>query len=125
MPAIARRLAAKHWPGGLTIVLNRDPGWPGDLADDGTTIGVRCPDHPWVRQLCELMGPVAASSANVHGQPTVTTAAEAAGVFGTAVAIVVDGGHCQGAPSTVVDCTVAPAVVRRSGRVALTPSELA
>ena len=82
-----RRLAARFWPGPLTIV------WAG--------VGVRCPDSELVRSLARVVGPIATTSANLHGQPTPTTAAEAAEVFPT-VSVVLDGGALPGSASTVV-----------------------
>jgi tRNA A37 threonylcarbamoyladenosine synthetase subunit TsaC/SUA5/YrdC len=41
-----------------------------------------------------------------------------AALFGEAVAVVVDGGRCEGRPSTVVDCTGTDLVLLREGTVA-------
>lgn len=102
VPAVARRLAARYWPGALTIVVARRPGLAWDLGTGGSTIGLRVPDHPVVVALCRRLGPLAVTSANRHGEPTPPTAAEVAAIFGGEVAVVVDGGRCEGAPSTVV-----------------------
>jgi len=116
----ARRLMDNFWPGGLTIILRRKSHV--DLAlgdDDGTpTIGVRCPDHDIPLWLCREVGPLATTSANLHGEPTPPTADEVRALFGEAVAVVVDGGPCAGAPSTVVDATGAALELRREGSVA-------
>ena len=55
--------------------------------------------------LAAEVGPIAATSANLHGKPTSDTADEVAKLFGDRVAAVVDGGPCTGEPSTVVDAT--------------------
>ncbi len=115
VPAAALKLAGKHWPGALTLVVPRDPAWPADLGDDRATVGVRCPDHDGVRALCRDVGPLATSSANRHGEPTPAAAADAAAVLG--VDVIVDGGMLRGAASTVVDCTVDPPRVLRQGAV--------
>jgi len=99
------RVAKELWPGPLTLVLPRRPGLGYELGEPATTIGVRCPDHALVQAITAQVGPIAASSANLHGQPTPDTAAEAARVFGDGVAAVVEGGPCKGEPSTVVDAT--------------------
>lgn len=112
-----RALAASHWPGALTLIVERDPAWPADLGDDTRTVGLRCPDAPLVRDLCKAVGPLATSSANRHGAPTPTTAAEAAAA--TNPDFVVDGGPLEGTASTVVDCTVDPPRVVRQGAVQL------
>jgi L-threonylcarbamoyladenylate synthase len=103
----ARRLMARFWPGGLTIILPRRTGVDVVLGNGAgaPTVGVRCPDHFVPRALCARVGPLATTSANLHGEATPPTAGEVQQLFGDAVAVVVDGGRCEGAPSTVVDCS--------------------
>ena len=101
----ARMLMGRFWPGGLTIVLRRQAGLDVDLGDDTATVGLRSPNHEVARALCTAVGPLATTSANLHGEATPPTAREVGELFGDAVAVVVDGGRCEGAPSTVVDCT--------------------
>jgi tRNA threonylcarbamoyl adenosine modification protein (Sua5/YciO/YrdC/YwlC family) len=117
VPDVARRLMARFWPGALTLVLPRNPDVVADLGDDEATIGVRCSDHPVPMALCRRVGPLATTSANLHGQPTATTAAAVTELFGSAVALVLDGGECAGSPSTVVDCTGAEPKLLREGRI--------
>jgi len=117
VPALAEALMARFWPGPLTVVLPRRPGLAADLGDDDVTVGVRCPDHPVPLALCAEAGPLATTSANLHGQPTSETAGEVAAVFGEAVAVVLDGGRASGLPSTVVDCTGQQPRLLREGRV--------
>lgn len=117
VPATARRLMDRFWPGALTVVLPRRPDLTADLGADEATVGMRCPDHPVPLALCRAHGPIATSSANLHGQPTATTAEEVAALFGPAVAVVLDGGRCDGAPSTVVDCTGTRPKLLREGRI--------
>jgi L-threonylcarbamoyladenylate synthase len=111
----ARSLMERFWPGGLTIVLARG-ATTGETGNGAGTVGVRCPDHPVPRALCRAVGPLATTSANRHGEPTPPTAAEVAALFDGDVALVLDGGPCTGAPSTVVDCTKAnPRLIREGG----------
>ncbi|MFP5376975.1 MAG: L-threonylcarbamoyladenylate synthase [Acidimicrobiia bacterium] len=117
VPDAARGLMARFWPGALTVVLPRSPDLVADLGADDATVGLRCPAHPVPLALCRAYGPIATTSANRHGEPTATTAAEVAAVFGDAVAVVLDGGPCTGAPSTVVDCTGAQPKLLRDGRI--------
>jgi tRNA threonylcarbamoyl adenosine modification protein (Sua5/YciO/YrdC/YwlC family) len=120
VPAAARRLADRFWPGGLTLVLPRRGGLALDLGghDDGT-IGVRVPDHAFVVEVARRVGPLAATSANRHGMPTAATLDEVmAQLAGQDVAVAIDGGRCAGAPSSVVSCNVAGEVaILREGRV--------
>jgi tRNA threonylcarbamoyl adenosine modification protein (Sua5/YciO/YrdC/YwlC family) len=115
VPPAAHRLAERFWPGPLTLVLHRRPGLGYALGEPAGTIGVRCPDHPLVQAIGREVGPVAATSANRHGEPTPVTAAEVGAVFGDGVALVVDGGPAGGVASTVVDCTTDPPRVLRAG----------
>ena len=90
----ARRLAERHWPGGLTMVLP---------AHEGGTLGVRLPAHPVPRALAALVGPLSTTSANLHGQPTPADADAVAALFGDVPdLLVIDGGPCGGTASTVV-----------------------
>ena len=107
-PALAA-LMDRHWPGPLTVVLPR-PRTPGrsQIGGDRETVGVRCPDHPWLRSLLSEVGPLATTSANRHAQPTPPQAADVLTALppdpetGTAIAVAIDGGPCTGQASTVV-----------------------
>jgi L-threonylcarbamoyladenylate synthase len=101
LPAPARRLAAAFWPGGLTIVVRRRAQLAWEIGPHADTIGLRVPDHVVARALCREVGPLATSSANLHGEEPCVDAASVAAVFGDRI-VVVDGGRCDGVPSTVV-----------------------
>jgi len=109
-------VCARWWPGPLTAVVRRAPHAAVYLGAEESTIGVRCPDHPFVRRLALELGPIAATSANRSGEPTPPSAAEVAAVF-PEVALVVDDGPRNGLPSTVVDLTVTPPRILRAGPV--------
>lgn len=114
----AKLLAARFWPGPLTVVVPALPGVGPLLGGDGASVGLRQPDHPFVRALCRRTGPLAVTSANLHGRPPCTTAEEVAACFTRdEVALVVDGGRCDGVPSTVVDCRVSPPACLRAGAI--------
>ena len=118
LPPTAVALADAFWPGGLTLVVPRRAGLDLDLGgEDDATVGLRQPDHPVPVALAERVGPLAATSANLHGRPTPSTADEVAEELGEAVELVLDGGPCAGAPSTVVACTRGGVTVLREGRV--------
>lgn len=118
-PVAASALMDAFWPGALTIVLDRDPGLSWDLGDEGSTIGVRCPGLEVVRQLCWRVGPLATTSANLHGEQTPETAESvAAHLLSThGPSLVLDGGVCAGAPSTVVSCAAGGVRLVREGRI--------
>lgn len=120
----ARSLAARHWPGPLTLVLPRCAHVDWALGEPATTIGVRCPDNDLVRAVARLVGPLATTSANRHGLPTPATALAAAEQLLGPVDLVVDGGELHGTPSTVVDVTGRSPRVLRQGSLVIdgTPS---
>lgn len=93
---------ADRWPGPLTLVVRRAPSLTADLGAHHETVGLRVPAHDVPRELARRVGPLASTSANRHGEPPCTTAEEVRAVFDV---LVVDGGTCDGKPSTVVDCT--------------------
>ncbi|HYM90157.1 MAG TPA: L-threonylcarbamoyladenylate synthase [bacterium] len=121
LPEVAMRLAARFWPGALTIVCRCGPGIPPVLVGGGNAIGVRQPALPVAIGLCRAFGrPIVGTSANVHGSPAPTTAVQVALDLGEAVDLILDGGRCPLArPSTVIDVTRTPPVVVRVGAVPL------
>lgn len=113
----ALRVAACVWPGAATLVVPRRAGLDLHLGGDGITVGIRWPAHLLTVELCARCGPLAATSANRHGEPPLVTAAEVAEAFSEEVAVVIDGGRCPGSASTVVDLTGETPRVLRAGAV--------
>lgn len=106
MTPMAEALAARFWPGPLTLVLQALPDGPVcDLARAGLdSVAVRVPGHPLARNVIAAFGgPVVAPSANRSGRPSPTTFADAVEETGHAAALALDGGDCDvGLESTVV-----------------------
>lgn len=102
----ARALAARFWPGALTMVLPRRDDAP--LAAAVTaglpTVALRCPAHPAMRALLAATGlPLAAPSANRSGGVSPTSAAHVASSLGGRVDFILDGGDCAaGIESTII-----------------------
>ncbi len=115
----ARALAARHWPGPLTLVVAARPGVPAEVTAGTGTIGVRVSSHPVATGLVATLGaPVTAPSANPSGAAPPTTAAAVLAYFEDRIDLVLDGGPTPGgAPSTVLDTTVEPPRVLREGAV--------
>lgn len=113
----ARRLMDAFWPGALTIVVRMRAGLAVDVGVMDGTIAVRCPDHDVLRAVCRRVGPVAVTSANIHGGATPPTAEGVAAAFGGALSLVLDAGACRGDASTIVDCTTDEVAMLRAGRV--------
>lgn len=119
IPAAARRLAARFWPGPLTLVLPRHPSLPPELTGGQDTVAVRVPAHPVARHLLHAFGgPLAAPSANRFGRLSPTSAAHVRAEFGDAFPVL-DGGPCSlGIESTIVDLSGRAPRLLRPGAIA-------
>jgi L-threonylcarbamoyladenylate synthase len=113
----ATALAARFWPGALTLILRG--------ADDSQAF--RAPDHRVALALIRAAGPLLVTSANRSNEPETLGADEVLIAFARQqddLAAVLDGGSVPGGvASTVVDLSVTPARVLREGPI--TPDELA
>ena len=120
VPPQAKTLAARFWPGPLTIVLKAKELVPAIVRAGGETVGLRCPDHPMTLELlrrAEL--PFAAPSANPSGEPSPKTARQVRAYFDGEIAAIVDGGPCGiGRESTILDMSRTPYRVLRQGALA-------
>ena len=116
--AEAAALADAFWPGPLTLVLPASAQAPGAVVADGT-IGVRVPNHPIALEVLRRVGPLAASSANLSGEPAPTTADDIRSIFGDLVDAYLDGGTIVGTGSTVVDLTRSAIRVLREGPISI------
>lgn len=115
---LARGLAAEHWPGALTLVVDAAPAVAGLVGSEDRSVGVRCPDQTLIRDVATAVGPLATTSANLHGEPTPVDAGGVAVSFPD-LALLVDGGTCSGLPSTVVDVRSDEARVLRQGSLTI------
>ncbi len=118
----AERLAAKFWPGALTLVVPaRGDCAVCELARAGlATIALRVPAHAVAQELLAAVGkPVAAPSANRSGHVSPTTAEHVLADLSGAIDLVLDGGPTPlGLESTIVDCTGEPPRLLRLGGIA-------
>ena len=115
-----QRLAARFWPGPLTLVLPRRPDLPEIVTAGLDTVGVRVPGHAAARDLIRRAGtPVAAPSANPFGYVSPTTAAHVAELLGDEVDLILDGGPCRvGLESSIVALLGGTPTLLRPGGVA-------
>ncbi|MBI1793030.1 MAG: threonylcarbamoyl-AMP synthase [Chloroflexi bacterium] len=119
VPDMARRLAARFWPGPLTLIVPKLPTLP-ETVSATDTVGVRVPDHPVARALLQAAGPMAVTSANISGRPSPATADEVQAQLGGRIALIIDGGRAPGGiPSTLADCTGRQPIVLRAGPISL------
>ena len=106
IPSVASSLAEKYWPGALTMVLSAQPALDWDLGETRGTVALRVPDHPVTLELIREFGPIAVSSANLHGAPAATDCENAVSQLGESVSVYLNSGPSAiGSPSTILDLT--------------------
>ena len=119
VPDAARQLAARFWPGPLTLILKRSPSAQDFVTGGQDTVGLRVPSHPVAQELLSLFGSgLAAPSANRFGLVSPTTAAHVREDLGGEVDLVLEGGPSEvGIESTIVDLSGGAAVLLRPGGI--------
>ena len=121
-PPPADRLAARFWPGALTLVVPwaAAGGACEAVTGGGPTLAVRVPSHPVARALLAAVDfAVAAPSANRYQQLSPTTAAHVLKGLDGRIDLLLDGGPTTfGLESTVVDVTRDPPRLLRHGSLA-------
>ncbi len=115
----AQALFTQFCPGPITIVLKKKPVIPDILTQGKQTIGIRIPDEQTLLKLLKRYpNPIAATSANISGNPPAVTAEQAIEQLGLSVDYVLDKGECKiGKASTVVDLSVSPYRIIREGSI--------
>lgn len=124
-PPIAACLAARFWPGPLTLIVKKAVVIP-DLVTAGlNSVGLRVPAHPIAIALIQRAGvPIAAPSANRFMQVSPTTAEHVRAGLGERVQLILNGGPTQiGIESTVASLTRHPPVILRPGMISQTELE--
>jgi L-threonylcarbamoyladenylate synthase len=103
-PEAAARLAARFWPGPLSLVLPARSHVPREVTSGTGTVAVRVPARELTRRLCST-GPLIATSANRSGEAAPSHCAEAVAAVGAWAALALDGGPGRPVSSTLVDLT--------------------
>jgi len=126
-PKAAALLAARFWPGPLTLVVKKKPSIPALVTAGLDSVGVRVPSHPVALDLIRRAGvPIAAPSANRFMEMSPTTAEHVRTRLGDRVDMILDGGPAEiGIESTVVALTREPPVVLRPGMISISDLEAA
>ena len=125
IPEAARRLAARFWPGPLTMALPKRPVVPDTVTAGLPTVGIRFPSHPVAQALIRAAGvPIAAPSANRSGKPSPTSFAHVLEDMDGRIDGIIDGGEAQvGVESTFVEFAGDMVRILRPGYI--TPEDLA
>lgn len=121
IPETAQLLGGHFWPGGLTLVVPASARVPRLLTAGGDTVAVRVPNHPTTRALIDaLRAPLATTSANLSGGRDPSAADQVFQQLSGRIPLILDAGPTRGnVPSTVVDVTIDPPVVRRIGVISV------
>lgn len=125
IPEAARRIAARFWPGPLTMALPKRPIVPDAVTAGLSTVGVRYPSHPVAQMLIRAAGvPIAAPSANRSGKPSPTTFAHVLEDMDGRIDGIIDGGSSDvGVESTFIEFVGGKVRILRPGYI--TPEDLA
>jgi L-threonylcarbamoyladenylate synthase len=130
LPQAARALAARFWPGALTLVVARGARAHDALTGAQASVGLRCPSDPWARALLQALGrlcgdasrAIAAPSANRFGHISPTRAEHVRADLGEkpdgAVDLILNGGSCAvGIESTIIDLSAERPRLLRPGSI--------
>ena len=117
LPPVAEVLAAKFWPGPLTLILPKADQVNDIVTGGQDSIGIRVPSHPMAQQLLNAFGGgIAAPSANRFGRLSPTKPEHVRDELGDAVNVILDGGDSPiGLESTIVSCLDNQARLLRPG----------
>lgn len=119
IPETAEKLAAKYWPGPLTMIMNKSAKVPYETTGGLETVAVRMPGHPVALSLIRAAGGyVAAPSANTSGKPSPTAARFVKEDMEGRIDMILDGGMVGiGLESTIIDLTEEVPVILRPGYI--------
>ena len=119
LPPRAAALAARFWPGPLTLVIAAPAGLAPQVTAGTGSVGVRVPAAAVARAVSLAVGhPITATSANISDEPGTADPAVVEASLGDRIDLLIDGGTTPGGPaSTIVDMTVNPPALVRAGAI--------
>ena len=119
IPPEVRPMLNQFWPGALTVVFPKSDRLFPELTGGAETIAVRLPNHLPCLELVDLVGhPLVATSANISGCPTPTTAKEVSMQLAGKIPLILDGGPTPDSiSSTIVDVSCTPPRILRQGAI--------
>jgi len=117
IPDAALSLAARFWPGPLTLVMRRSSQVPDEVTAGLDTVAIRVPAHPVAAALLIAAAiPVAAPSANLFSRPSPTQASHVLEDLHGRIDLIIDGGATMlGIESTVIDLSTETPTILRPG----------
>jgi L-threonylcarbamoyladenylate synthase len=121
IPPTAKKIMDKHWPGPITLILEKSDLIPNITSANLSTVGIRMPSNNIARELILCAGtPIAAPSANISGRPSPTNVDSCIEDLTGRVDYILGGENSEvGLESTIVDCTVNPICILRPGAITI------
>ncbi|HZK11316.1 MAG TPA: L-threonylcarbamoyladenylate synthase [Atribacterota bacterium] len=121
VPPVALKLTKAFWPGPLTLVLKKSELVSGIITAGLDTVAVRMPaDNIALSLIREAQTPIVAPSANIFGRTSPTSAQHVEDDLNGKIKMIIDGGKTKvGVESTVLDITVKPIQVLRTGGISM------
>jgi len=119
VPAAAKRIMERFWPGEVTIVFEAKGNLPANLTAGTGRIGVRMPQHPVALALTSAVGsPITATSANITGHVGCSQIQDLDPLIAEKLDLILDAGLLKGGTgSTVVDVTSDSLKILREGAI--------
>jgi L-threonylcarbamoyladenylate synthase len=108
-------IVKSYWPGPLSVIFQSSA--PEYLTRGTGSLAVRLPGHPGLINLMRQTEPLVSTSANLQGQPPVSSVRQARVIFGNKLDFYVDAGELTSPPSTLVDIKGGKLKVVRQGMV--------
>lgn len=119
-----RLLNSQLVPGDLTIIFGFLDKPTKKWLENRCECAVRIPKHEQLLEILQLTGPLLVTSANRHGaNSTPTNIPEILADLNGKPDIIVEGGHIENIPSTIVNCNKKPAEIERTGRISFVELE--
>lgn len=116
IPLLASRIAARLWPGPLTLILPRSPRISLLVTGGRETVAIRVSSHPLLRQIISEVGPIVSTSANRSGEESPRCVQDIPLPIREKVDLIVDEGRCKyGVESTIIDVSAGDAKLVRKG----------
>lgn len=117
----AQILIKKHFPGALTLVVEKSKNTPDFITSGMNTVGIRVPENETFAKICQSIDGrvLATTSANLSGEPPALTYHEAISYIGEKVNLVIQDFGCvaKGKASTVVGFKDNETIIYRQGEV--------
>ncbi|HET7755169.1 MAG TPA: L-threonylcarbamoyladenylate synthase [Anaeromyxobacteraceae bacterium] len=127
LDGLAARLAARFWPGPLTIVLPAAAGLDVAITAGSGTVAIRVPGNDVARELARTAGgPLISTSANLSGEPPPAKPADLSPDLLARIDAVLEARACPGGlPSTIIAVSAGRVTLLRDGAVPFREVEVA